>query len=104
MRHTKGARRLETRDTTSAKCPTYAGAQNTYASEMLLGGLMGPSDGGGGGGLGKAYSSDDAFMEDFISLHNCNSPTPTSAYVSTAGMTAKGIPWTEQINNFCYDS
>ena len=96
----------ESRDINSGKCPTYPGAQNTYAAEMLLGGLMGPSGGGvgSGGSLGTSYSSDDEFMEDFVSLHNCNSPMPTDTYVSTAGMTAKGIPWTEQINNFCYDS
>ena len=98
----------------SPYCPTYAGAQNTYAVAALLGtidpGGLDSIFGSGSGGLGTmgttttSFASDDAFMESFVSLNNCNGPAPTDAYVSRKGMTARGIPHTEVVNNFCYDA
>lgn len=92
----------ERRDILDSTCPKSSGANNTYSSGVT-GGVIGGVLGGTGGG-GPSYANEDAFMTSFISENNCNAPEPTASYVSRKGMTAKSIPYTEKINNFCYDA
>jgi len=54
---------------------------------------------------GANMSDAEFWLDLFLLMNNCNSPTPVTLYLSESKMVARGVPtYGQQINNFCYDN